>query len=384
MSKREHKQRMSNALGMSEGAARNKLVKRMLFAYLQMCGHNVCHRCQRPILHPDDLSIVHLTKWLDAPDPAAAFWALENVGFSHNQCDRRTEMLSLELTDKHGNPFPTFWHDGERHVCAKKGRQFKVMARNNSPKRLKVIITVDGRDVISGEPGGFADRGYVIDPYAVLQVDGFRQTMDSVAAFEFSDAGSSYSAQQGTPGSVGVVAAAVFEEEAVIPPVVVRPVVVEPRVVPIPYPRPCPPYWWPLPDRVYIGDFPTAQTLVYGSDGCGGPHVCSVVPQMMGASGQEGQVKSSGGVLRGRGTQEVGTGYGDTMVSRCHDVSFRQKSSTPDEVVKLYYDSEEGLRSRGIEVSKAVVVSAPPDPFPGRPRVDPGFAKPPEGKGLSR
>ena len=75
------------------------------------------------------------------------------------------------------------------------------------------MLSVDGRDAVTGRVGDFVNlRGYVIDPYANITVEGFRQSWGRVASFQFTSPGDSYSARQGTPQNVGVVGVAFFPE----------------------------------------------------------------------------------------------------------------------------------------------------------------------------
>jgi len=74
------------------------------------------------------------------------------------------------------------------------------------------VATVDGLDVISGKVGAFGNRGYVLMPEASLEIDGFRQSSDEVAAFRFAKVRDSYAAQRGEARNVGVIGIAFFAE----------------------------------------------------------------------------------------------------------------------------------------------------------------------------
>jgi hypothetical protein len=49
-------------------------------------------------------------------------------------------------------------------------------------------------------------------PYATLEIDGFRQSHDAVAAFRFARVADSYAAQTGDARNVGVIGIAFFSE----------------------------------------------------------------------------------------------------------------------------------------------------------------------------
>ena len=55
-------------------------------------------------------------------------------------------------------------------------------------------------------------RGYLIDPWASLQIDGFRRSQSAVAAFRFGAVKDSYAARKGNDRNVGVIGVAFFHE----------------------------------------------------------------------------------------------------------------------------------------------------------------------------
>jgi len=81
MSNKKNKQ-----LGMPYGTAAAKLRKRLLFKYVSLAGHDRCFKCGNKIETADGMSIEHKKPWLDA-EPAL-FWDLDNVAFSHRECNR--------------------------------------------------------------------------------------------------------------------------------------------------------------------------------------------------------------------------------------------------------------------------------------------------------
>ena len=81
---------------------------------------------------------------------------------------------------------------------------------------VEAVLTVDGRDAVSGDVGNYKTQRYVIDPYGSIVVDGFRKSLSKVAAFRFTTPGDSYSSRRGTPQNVGVVGVAIFKERAPI------------------------------------------------------------------------------------------------------------------------------------------------------------------------
>lgn len=73
-------------LGMNHGTAQNRLVKDILFSFINECGKNVCFHCGKS-MERQNFSIEHKTPWLDSEDPLKLFFDLDNISFSHLSCN---------------------------------------------------------------------------------------------------------------------------------------------------------------------------------------------------------------------------------------------------------------------------------------------------------
>jgi hypothetical protein len=121
--------------------------------------------------------------------------------------------VTLLVVDKEwGMPLDTFRAGDSRYVVGEEGHRYSILMTNRTGRRFEAVATVDGLDVISGRRGSYENRGYVLDPWATLEVDGFRQSEDEVAAFRFSKVDESYAAQRGQARNVGVIGVAFFAE----------------------------------------------------------------------------------------------------------------------------------------------------------------------------
>jgi hypothetical protein len=98
------------------------------------------------------------------------------------------------------------------YVIGRAGERYTIVITNHTDHRFEALATVDGLDVINGRAGSLANRGYVLMPYATLEIDGFRQSQDAVAAFRFAKVADSYAAQTGSARNVGVIGVAFFTE----------------------------------------------------------------------------------------------------------------------------------------------------------------------------
>lgn len=269
-------------------------------------------------------------------------------------------LVTLSVGQPGAGDLPSFMHLGSMYYAGTHGERYDLRLTNNTAGRLEVVVTVDGRDVVSGEEGNYKrQRGYVLEPYATVVVDGFRQSYDQVAAFRFSDVAQSYTARRGTPQHAGVIGVAVFKEKrrtarrhrkAIAPP---------------------PP--------------PTYEPYYQGS-GAGSPP--DAFPENRSRSeAAEADAPSTGRVEFGGDfapaptpqptPRQLGTGYGESQYSAVQEVPFRRhRRRRPDGFLTVYYDSMDGLAARGVLAPSQPVRPIEPIRRPP-PIATPGFAAPP-------
>ena len=238
--------------------------------------------------------------------------------------------FSVQVEDTRGNALRTFRHRGQTFVLGSQGRRYNIRVRNHSSRRVEAVVSVDGRDAITGRRGNFvSNRGYVIRPHGSVVIEGFRTSLSRVAAFRFSDPSESYSAQMGTPENVGVIGVALFPEKR------------RRRPVEIAQPR--------------------SQSKKRSRRARKPP---SASQEHRGADSAAGR------------TGNLGTEFGESKTSRVTEVSFvRQNRRRPAKIVSIRYDDAEGLEARGIAVFRRHHrrhASGDPKPFP-----DSRFAPPP-------
>lgn len=107
---------------------------------------------------------------------------------------------------------------GKRYIIGRDQAQYKLVVKNICDSRLEVVLSVDGLDVMDGKSASVRKRGYIISPGQTLSVKGFRTSEDTVAAFNFSSVGNSYSnLRHGTTRNVGVIGMATYTEKDVNP-----------------------------------------------------------------------------------------------------------------------------------------------------------------------
>jgi hypothetical protein len=225
--------------------------------------------------------------------------------------------VDVEILDRHtGQVLPVYWHHGERHVVGEPGREYEIRLRNAGGERVLAVTSVDGVNVITGKTASPSQSGYVIDPWGLVDIDGWRKSLDEVAAFYFTALPDSYAARTGRPDNVGVIGVALFRERV---------------------------YAVPVDDSYLARELPAAP----------------------GAEPLAEQKATGSRADRTRREERLGTGHGQRLDSGAVYTSFERASEHPDEVIRIYYDSHRNLVARGvIPRHHDRYAWQQPDPFP--------------------
>lgn len=266
-----------------------------------------------------------------------------------------TGSYDVDLVDERGVPLRTFHHDGERFVLGSIGERFGVRLVNHTSHRVEAVVSVDGRDVISGRVASYVtERGYVLEPFATITVSGFRQSWEHVATFRFTSPSDSYSSRQGTPQNVGVIGVAFFPEAA--PPTWQRP---SPPVASAP--------------RDSSGTLRDSDGQLRDSELRREPAHPSSTHSSSAPQAPRKRASSPSSSSRGweppAAADRLGTQYGETRSSGAHHTHFVRSNTThPAILTTLRYDDAAGLEARGIAVHWPQPRPVPhsPEAFPDR------------------
>lgn len=120
--------------------------------------------------------------------------------------------VSVALVDDAWRPLPGFTAAGRTLIMGEDGARYRIVVRNDTPARFEIVASVDGLDVIDGKPADPNRRGYLVDPYGLLTIEGFRTSDQAIAAFRFGAVSESYAARTSGDRNVGVIGLAVFAE----------------------------------------------------------------------------------------------------------------------------------------------------------------------------
>lgn len=223
-------------------------------------------------------------------------------------------LADVEVYDRTRGKSLTLHRHGERlYIVGEPGHQYELRIRSRSPQRLLAVTSVDGVNVITGETAATDQRGYVLDRWATVHIEGWRKSLDEVATFYFTSLPDSYAARTGRPDDVGVVGVAMFRER------VSRGACCEPRH----------------------------------------DQRAQAAPEAA-AEGQAADAES----MRSRTDERIGTGHGQRESSPAEYVDFERASHRPDEVIRIYYDSRRNLMAQGVLPHRPRPVKHAPDAFP--------------------
>ncbi|WMJ71345.1 hypothetical protein [Stenotrophomonas sp. 24(2023)] len=233
--------------------------------------------------------------------------------------------VRLSLLDRDsGQLLPAYPAQGQYWVPGERGHRYAVRLYNDSPRRVLVVLSVDGVNAISGQTAAPDQTGYVLNPWQSADITGWRKSQDEVAQFVFSTPGGSYASRTDRPDNVGVVGIAVFNER--------------PRsrldYAPIAPAAPAPPA--PVAEAAVISD------------------------------------RAAGTMARAaRPAPSLGTGHGEREASSVRDTDFQRDTRQPIQVAQLRYDSVRNLRARGIILTPPRPADRTPQAFPQRYVPDP-------------
>ncbi len=129
---------------------------------------------------------------------------------------RPKNLVSIDLRDAQNRPFRIYQrgiYSREPYVIGRKGERYSIALRNDSDARLEFVVSVDGLDVLDGKPAAVTKGGYLLEPGQSMRVEGWRTSLNSVAAFRFGGVADSYAEKKfGDARNVGVIGVAIFEE----------------------------------------------------------------------------------------------------------------------------------------------------------------------------
>jgi hypothetical protein len=230
---------------------------------------------------------------------------------------------------------PVHVHEGRHYVVGNPGNEYEIRLRNRQRADVLTVVSVDGVDVITGETADWQQSGYVLAPQQGFGVKGWRKSLERTAAFYFTALPDSYAARTGRPNHVGVIGVAVFRKKP------------EPVV-----------YYAPPPRLARGAEAEAPAPSAMNEDRSTARDA---------ASGASARAEAPAGAAQK--SARLGTGHGRSETSVVTYTEFERATTTPAEIITIYYDSHRNLVAQG--VIREPSLAARPDPFPGRFAPDP-------------
>jgi hypothetical protein len=318
--------------------------------------------------------------------------------------DKIRAPYDVQVIRENGEVLPTYGLKGRFYVQGNANDRYVLRVTNPTDRRVEAVVSVDGLDVIDGDPGDVRKRGYIVPPHGDVRVEGFRTSLEDVATFRFSSVDGSYAGQKGKARNVGVIAVAIFEEQAPPPE--------QEIVASAPPPPPGRPYHWQ--DDVDAARRPTAasgrggavahaepakpsrkaapatETTVSRAEPSPAPTATPSGGAGVGAAAPRARVTSEsydgagdyGGELERApaptNRQGLGTEFGEQRYSAASYTHFLRAANRPVAIAELRYNDLAGLIALGIPAQPLpdageLMTRETADPFPG----DGRFAMPP-------
>lgn len=266
---------------------------------------------------------------------------------AHAALHPRTGPYELQLLVE-GGPARSFASRGDTWVLGQLGQRYTLRIFNRSAQRVEAVVSVDGRDVIDGQPADVTKNGYLVPAWGSVDIDGWRISHEQAAAFRFSSVADAYAARTGAGREVGVVGVAIFPERQLPPPPAIR--------APLRLDAPPPPSDFLQQDSSNEREAPARSSQGAAASA---PAASALKPA---------KDKRPG----------LGTEYGEAVESRIHEVQFERAGSRPAVTLGCRYDDRAGLLAVGIDVDRLgeAELRSTAEPFPV---VDRQFAQPPPG-----
>ncbi|MDP9932333.1 hypothetical protein J2X90_003354 [Variovorax paradoxus] len=257
--------------------------------------------------------------------------------------ERIGSLMQVSVVDRTtGRELPIYRHRGEYWVAGRPGTRYAIRARNAMGERVMAVMSVDGVNVVTGETAGVLQNGYVFSGGERSDITGWRKSDSQIAAFEFTSIANSYASRTGRPDDVGVIGVAMFRERVPVPP--------PPPIV--------------LPRR----DDSSSSSREMERRSEAPSAVAEAAPAAPAAKarsadsalGAESAASAKGGLARqSPPAPSLGTAHGRRETSHVGHTTFERAQSTPDEVVRIRYDSRENLIAAGV-----IPVPPPPPRWP--------------------
>ena len=245
-------------------------------------------------------------------------WQGRGQGGFETTADGRLVDVQVQVEGMGTMPLYTANGSFDRHYFqAFRGRNYSLVVRNNTNRRVGVVLAVDGLNAINGQKTRLSgnEAMYVLDPFESTVIQGWRTSMDRVRKFVFVDEERSYAERVGKAnGDMGWIRVLAFREQ-----------------------RP----YWDVPGKIRTfdrGDEPGEEEFE-GREKSAQPRDLQGLERAPAPSNRSYADEQN----------NPGTGWGDSEHDRVARTQFLAEATPVDHVI-LRYEYASGLRALGIRI----------------------------------
>jgi hypothetical protein len=248
---------------------------------------------------------------------------------------------SMEILSRaEGRTLPVYTQDGRRWIVGTPGEEYGIRVCNTTGERVLAVMSVDGVNIVSGETAAPSQSGYVLSANECYEINGWRKSNSTTAAFYFTELPDAYATRTGRPDNVGVIGVAFFREK---------------------------------PQRAVWKDSPKIAAArppePMARQDAGAPSAAAEAPPND-AARQRGEAATASAPVAPPAPAplaKIGTGHGRYEASYVQNTRFERESATPNLTLAINYDRRENLVSMGVLPPPWASRNAHPFPaWPGR------------------
>jgi uncharacterized protein YjhX (UPF0386 family) len=232
---------------------------------------------------------------------------------------------SMEIISRaEGRTLPVYKQDGRQWIVGTPGQEYGIRVCNATGERVLAVMSVDGVNIVSGETASPSQSGYVLSANECYEIDGWRKSNSTTAAFYFTELPDAYATRTGRPDNVGVIGVAFFRE---------KPQRVSwkdaPRIAAVPPPEPV------------------------ARQDAGAPAAPARAAEAQ-ANDAARPLREAAGAAAATATPapaplaKIGTGHGRSEQSYVQNTRFERESAMPNLTLAINYDRRENLVAMGI------------------------------------
>jgi len=229
-------------------------------------------------------------------------------------------MGSMEIISRaEGRTLPVYPQGGRQWIVGTPGQEYGIRVCNTTGERVLAVMSVDGVNIVSGETASPSQSGYVLSANECYEINGWRKSNSTTAAFYFTELPDAYAARTGRPDNVGVIGVAFFKEK---------------------------------PQRAVYRDAPKISAAVPAPPAradAGAPAApAAAQAQANDSARSRGEAAAEASAPAPAPLAKIGTGHGRHEQSYVQNTRFERDSSTPNLTLALNYDRRENLVAMGI------------------------------------